>query len=123
MRLFARAARRLISFPLMSTSGSHEAVVREIRLEKAGALARVAEALERALGELTRAEAALSGAGRATSALLARRDDCLSEAAERLWYLVIQREALGLMRHETVFDVYRVPREVRLAMGPRRPVR
>jgi hypothetical protein len=104
----------------MSSSSSHDAVVREIASEKAGALSRVAEALERALADLARADAAVAAATRATAALLAYRQDCLSEAGERLWYLVIQREALGLMRHDTVFDVYRVPREVRLAMGPRR---
>jgi hypothetical protein len=104
----------------VSSADTHEAVLREIRSEKAGALARVAEGLERALADLARAEAAIAAATRVTSALLARRQDCLSEAGERLWYVVIQREALGLMRHETVFDVYRVPREVRLAMGPRR---
>lgn len=104
----------------MASSGSHEAVVREIRSEKAGALSRVAEGLEKALGDLAGAEAAIAAADVVSKALLARRQDCLSEAGERLWYFVIQREALGLMRHETVFDVYRVPREVRLAMGPRR---
>jgi hypothetical protein len=107
----------------MSSAGTHDAVVREIRSEKAGALARVAEALEKALAELARADAAIAAARGAPAALIARRQDCLSEAAERLWYLVIQRESLGLARHETVFDVYRVPREVRLAMGPRRPPR
>jgi hypothetical protein len=104
----------------MSTASSHEAVVREIRSEKAGALARVAEALERALTDLARVEAAMGAGNRATSSLLATREDCVSEAGERLWFFVIQREALGLMRHDTVFDVYRVPLEVRLAMGPRR---
>jgi hypothetical protein len=107
----------------MATAGSHDAVVREIRSEKAGALARVAEALEKALAELARADAAIAAAGRATATLATRRQDCLYEAAERLWFLVIQREALGLMRHDTVYDVFRVPREVRLAMGPRRPPR
>jgi len=107
----------------MSSAESHEAVVRQIRSEKASSLARVAEGLERALADLARAEAAIAGAARVTSALLATRQHCVSEAGERLWYLVIQREALGLMRHETVFDVFRVPREVRLAMGPRRPAR
>jgi hypothetical protein len=107
----------------MASSGSHEAVVREIRSEKAGALSRVAEGLERALAELSRVEAAIAAAEVVSTALLLRRQDCLSEAGERLWYFVIQREALGLVRHETVFDVYRVPREVRLAMGPRRSAR
>lgn len=107
----------------MSTADSHEAVVREIRSEKAGALARVAEGLERALADLARVEAAIARATRVSAALLATRDDCVSEAGERLWYFVIQREAVGLMRHDTVFDVYRVPNEVRLAMGPRRRAR
>ena len=107
----------------MGSAGTHDAVVREIRSEKAGALARVADALERALAERARVEAAVAAAGSVSASLRARRDDCLAEASERLWFLVIQRESLGLTRHETVYDVYRVPLEVRKAMGPRRAAR
>jgi hypothetical protein len=82
------------------------AIEREIARERAGALARAFEALEGALRELRAA------GGPA-------RQDWLEEARERLWFLVVQREAIGLTRHEVIYDVLRVPREVRGAMGPR----
>lgn len=80
-------------------------VEQEIVGERAGALARAVEALEAALAALA------SGAGRA---------EHLEEARERLWYVVVQREAVGLTRHEVLYEALRVPPEVRLAMGPRR---
>lgn len=103
----------------MASAEAHGAVVKEIQGERASSLARVTERLEAALGELQAADAALR-ASPGDRALAALRADALAEAAERLWFLVIQREALGLTRHEVVDEVYRIPREVHLAMGPRR---
>jgi hypothetical protein len=98
---------------------TQEALEREILGEKAGALARAVERLEAALAELARHDAEVGGcalgAGRGE-----RRRDLLGEAGERLWFVVIQREAMGLRRHEVLYDVLRVPAEVRGAMGPRR---
>jgi hypothetical protein len=91
------------------SSETHDAIVREIRQEKAGALAQAVEALEEALAALR----ALDGA--ATPA----RAEALAVAGERLWYVVIQREAMGLVRHDTLFDVLGVPSAVRRVMGPR----
>jgi hypothetical protein len=91
-----------------SASETHAAIQKEIRAEKAGALARAIDALEAAL-------AALAAPGRG-----AARGELVAEAGERLWYVVIQREAMGLLRHDVLFDVLRVPPEVRRAMGPRR---
>ncbi len=92
--------------------GSDEAqrfIEKEIAGERAGAMARAVEALERALHDLRTAGAAT-------------RDLVLAEARERLWFVVVQREAIGLTRHEVLYDVLRVPAEVRRAMGPsRRP--
>lgn len=34
----------------------------------------------------------------------------LQEAQRRLYYLIVQREAVGLYRHHDVFEVYGVPR-------------
>jgi hypothetical protein len=82
-------------------------IEREITGERAGSLARMVEALEAAL--LAWREAAP-----------AHRTELLAEAGERLWFVVVQREALGLMRHDVLYEVLRVPPEVRGAMGPRR---
>jgi len=94
----------------MPTPDAQEAILREIQSEKAATLARAARGLERALAELE-------------AATPERRSEAFAEAAERLWCLVVQREAMGVLRHETLFETYRVPREVRLHMGPRRAPR
>jgi hypothetical protein len=49
-----------------------------------------------------------------------RRRELVEDAGERLWYVVIQREAIGLRRHEVLYDVLRIPGDVRGRMGPRR---
>jgi hypothetical protein len=87
-------------------------IERQLVAERASALARVTEALERVLAELAR-----DGREAAVRQLL------LDEAAERLWFLVVQREAVGLTRHEVVYDTLKVPMEVLRRMGPRPPRR
>lgn len=90
----------------------------ELVAERASTLRVAFLALERALGELGDAERALAAG--ADAAVAARRDELFAEAAERLWSLLVQREALGLFHHQDVLDVLRVPPAVHLAMGPRR---
>lgn len=85
----------------------------EIRAEKAAALARIAGALEGLLAELQRRRedlARLSGDGRARAVeeYAALRD----QARLYRWYLVVQREALGLFRHDDVDRHYPVPEPV-----------
>ncbi len=81
-------------------------IEQELAGERAGALARAFEALEQALRDLEEAAGP--------------REHLLAEACERLWFLVVQREAVGLTRHQVLFEVLRVPPEVRRFMGPRR---
>lgn len=98
----------------MTHSETHAAIEKEIRAEKAGALARALEALEAALEALARFD------GRSQRAsVAAMRAELVADAGERLWFLVIQREAMGLLRHDVLYEVVRVPAEVRRAMGPR----
>lgn len=82
-------------------------VEREIASERAGALARAVEALERAIAEFVEHH----GAG-------PMRQYLLEQAGERLWFVVVQREAMGLNRHDVLYDVLRIPAEIRRAMGP-----
>ncbi|HEX9289596.1 MAG TPA: DUF6665 family protein [Anaeromyxobacteraceae bacterium] len=89
----------------MSVSETQTAIEQQLVKERAGSLAQAVEALEAALSALRHGGP--------------RRSDLLEEAGERLWYVVVQREALGLTRHEVLYEVLRVPREVRGAMGPR----
>jgi hypothetical protein len=48
------------------------------------------------------------------------RERLLNEAAEALWYLIIQRELMGLSGEERVCRDYRVPQAVRARLGVRR---
>ena len=41
-----------------------------------------------------------------------------SAAAQALWHLVIQREALGLRSHADLMQIYAVPPNIRRKMGP-----
>jgi hypothetical protein len=82
----------------------------EIRAEKAAALARIAGTLEGLLAELQRRRedlARLSGdvRARAVEEYAALRD----QARLYRWYLVVQREALGLFRHDDVDRHYPLP--------------
>ncbi len=90
---------------------AQRAIEKEIVGERAGALARAVEALERALTDL---------AGAAGERQRRLREHLLEEAGERLWFVVVQREAIGLTRHDVLYEVLRIPPEVRRAMGPRR---
>lgn len=49
-----------------------------------------------------------------------RRTELLEEAAERVYFVLIQREAIKLPGSVAFFDDYDVPHEVRAHLGPRR---
>lgn len=69
------------------------AIEQELKAERASSLGRAGAALERAMT-----------AWRETPSPEARR-----EAQKRLWYLIVQREALGLFKHRDVYETYAVP--------------
>jgi hypothetical protein len=96
-------------------------VERELRAEKAAALAIAAEKLEQALAQLSVAQQAHdSAADPAQRQELAAKHQALrAYAAERLWYLLVQREAMGLTQHDNVLAFYRVPPALRKVAGPR----
>ena len=70
------------------------AIEQELKAERAASLGRAGAALERALDAWRRSPTPTN----------------VREAQKRLWYLVVQREAMGLNRHREVYDVYAVPR-------------
>ena len=51
---------------------------------------------------------------------MARRSQLLEDAAERVYFVVIQREAMKLSCFEAFFEDYEIPDEVRTRLGPRR---
>lgn len=100
-----------------SLPGGPLPVEAELVAEKATALARVTAKFETALDALARSERELASGGQVEPEVRAR---LRAEAAERLWFLIVQREAIGLRQHENLLRFYAVPAEVRRAMGARR---
>jgi hypothetical protein len=95
-------------------------IEQELLAEKAAALAQANERLAAALAALTAGEEALQAASEEERpGLRARRRELRAIAAERLWFLLIQREAIGLYQHEAMLREHRIPSEVRLLAGPR----
>jgi hypothetical protein len=52
---------------------------------------------------------------------LTRRSELLAAAAERVLFVLIQREAMKLSWDEHFFEDYAVPAEVKARLGSRRP--
>ena len=50
---------------------------------------------------------------------ITRRSELLEDAGERVYFVVIQREAMKLSCFEEFFEDYEVPDEVRTRLGPR----
>jgi hypothetical protein len=70
--------------------------------------------------KMVEALAALRGfdaAGHRSQRHTARRTELLADAAERVYCVVVQREALQLSGYEEFFRQYDVPAEVRARMG------
>jgi len=81
----------------------------ELQAEKAASLGRVAAKMEKAC-------AALREHGNRPG-----RDALVAEAAELVWFYVVQRESLGWNDHGEALRLYGVPPELLARMGPRRP--
>lgn len=84
----------------------------EILSEQAHSLFRVAREFEDALDRLQKfdAEHPRETAGRADSGT---RSALVQTAARLLWYLIVQRECLGLTDHSVLYTANRIPEEVR----------
>ena len=50
---------------------------------------------------------------------ITRRSELLEDAGERVYFVVIQREAMKLSCFEEFFEDYEVPDEVRTRLGPK----
>jgi uncharacterized protein (DUF1697 family) len=95
-------------------------IEQELIAEKASALARVTGQLEAALAALVTADAAIVAASPEERDALVVKRQALREAARlQLWYLVVQREAIGLRDHESLYRYYRIPSELKVFAGPR----
>lgn len=83
---------------------------KELRQETASSLRRVAEMLEEHIAAMRELRARFDAAGAEERiAIAAAHDERLALAQERLWVLCVQREAMGLRRHEEVYVHYPLP--------------
>lgn len=89
-------------------------IEQELVGERAATLGRMSRRLEAALAALARFDAE----GGTEPERLVERNRLRDEARQTLWYLVIQREALGLHGVEPIVRLYDVPAEVWTRMGP-----
>ncbi len=82
----------------------------ELRGERAAALKRIGRTLEESVAELRRAEDALLCApSERRDAARAHRDEVRRRTERNLWYLIVQREAVGFFRHDDLALTYDLP--------------
>jgi hypothetical protein len=85
----------------------------EIQGEKAQALGWTGRAFEQELERLRAFEKQLSALSLSERVRLEPEHQTLRKrASRRLWFLIIHREALGLRRHDDLYDVYQIPRSL-----------
>ena len=91
-----------------------DAVAVELRSEQAAALGRGGRMLEAVLETLTQVEQQLATTeGAARQPLLREHLELRKKAETQQWYLVVQREALGLYQHGGVYERFPIPRAIR----------
>jgi hypothetical protein len=89
-------------------------VEQEFQQERAASLGRIARTLESLLVRLeTLRERAETAAGPDREALVAEHAEVRARATTYRWYLEVQRESIGLRRHDTLDEVYRLPPALR----------
>ena len=82
----------------------------EMQAEKASALRRLGARIESLLGELDQLKRELSTLqGPKREQCVARYKELRAEAEKQRWYLIIQREAMGLRQHADLDDIYPLP--------------
>ena len=89
----------------------HQQLLRELNEERAAALRRISGTLETLIRQLQASRERLrqvSGADREREFAAFR--DLRERALKYRWYLEVQREALGIRRHDTLDEFYKVPR-------------
>lgn len=86
----------------------------QLRQEKASALRRTGDKLEKLMGEVARLGQELSAAaGPVRTRKLAEYQKMRADAEHQRWCLVVQREAMGLWDHQEVELMYPMPPPVR----------
>ncbi|MEA2936216.1 MAG: hypothetical protein QOD74_2862 [Variibacter sp.] len=102
-------------FPDVRAGNPAAALEYELAQERAANLGRLGRRLEAALAELSRFDA--SAADESEQQRRTMRHALVAEAGVALWHFVVQRDAIGLRDSPQLMRDYRVPPEVRNAMG------
>ena len=88
----------------------HSRLLRELQEERVAALQRISRMLESLIGELrTVRERVRRASGPDRERELTAWRDLRRHAVRYRWYLEVQREALGLRRHDVLDEFYEVP--------------
>ena len=88
----------------------HKQLLRELHEERAAALQRISRTLEALILELhASAERARQASGVERERECAAWRQLRGRALKYRWYLEVQREAVGLRRHDVLDEFYRVP--------------
>jgi len=80
-----------------------------LRHEKASALGRVGSRVEALLAQLKEIERLVAQGSGLRAELVERHAAVREQAKLQLWYLIVQREAMGLNRHHDVYRIYEIP--------------
>jgi len=100
----------MASKSVSSVFATDSAMTAELNKERASALGRTGRRVEELLGRCTALRDALAGTqGEVRAALLAEYAEARQLALKWLWYLTVQREAIGLRRHDDVESTYPTP--------------
>ena len=91
----------------------------EIQQEMAGAYFAACRKMVDSLEALKAFDQAVASSTR-DNEQIRRRSELLEEAAERVYFVVIQREAMKLSCFEKFFEDYEIPDEVRTRLEPKR---
>jgi hypothetical protein len=91
-------------------SEGHKQLLRELHEERAAALQRISNTLESLIRQLNAArERVRRATGSDREREIATWRDLRARAVKYRWYLEVQREALGMRRHDVLDEFYRVP--------------
>lgn len=89
----------------------------ELLGEAASSLGRASEKLQKALAALAQFDRDAAGVPGAPDRSR-ERAQLRDEARQALWYVIVQREAMGIRTHDGVLRLLQVPREIAERMGP-----
>jgi hypothetical protein len=91
-------------------SEEHRQLLRELNEERAAALLRISKTLESLIHQLRASrERVRTASGPDREREMAAWQSLRARAVKYRWYLEVQREALGMSRHEVLDEFYKVP--------------